>query len=138
VQPLLRPQQLRKLRRSHHTGQRKPQRLRTLCNPSRFRRAFHLFDFASAGRFACEQAGTNQPSRASTGLSGGRTSNRQGYRKLPTAVFSSEYTSKTVNNFVSCSRSCTFLVRCKSFKLPPRFFTVVKAVTSSPMPELSM
>src|SRR6266481_5696678 len=58
--------------------------------------------------------------------------------KLRTAVPSSVYTSKTVNNFVICRRSRTFFVRCSNFKFPFRFFTAVKPLTSSPIPELSM
>src|SRR5256885_7647416 len=70
---------------------------------------------------------------------GGRMPARpQTYRKDFTAAASSSFTSKTVYSLVICSRSCTFLVSLSSFSSPPWFFAVVYALTSSPIPELSM
>ena len=48
------------------------------------------------------------------------------------------YTSKTVSNFVTCSKSPTRLVRFVNLIVPPAFCAVVRSATSVPRPPESM
>lgn len=54
------------------------------------------------------------------------------------ASTSSSKTSKTVMSWVICRMSFTLGGRLSNFSAPPRFFTVVKVATSSPIPEESI